>query len=201
MASKTSICNLAISHLGIDKEIGNVETENSAEARACRRFYEDVLKMTLRDYEWPFASKIAELSLIEEEPNEEWDYSYQYPSDCLMARKILSGIRNDTEDTKVVYELAYGDSGQVIFTDQDEAELKYTVYVDEPNRYPPDFVMAFSLYLASAIAPRIVGADKGKIADRAMIKYLSLIANAQSNARNEARLDVRPESEFVRGRE
>jgi hypothetical protein len=201
MASKTSICNLAISHLGIDKEIGNVETENSAEARACRRFYEDVLKMTLRDYEWPFASKIAELSLIEEEPNEEWDYSYQYPSDCLMARKILSGIRNDTEDTKVVYELAYGDSGQVIFTDQDEAELKYTVYVDEPNRYPPDFIMAFSLYLASAIAPRIVGADKGKIADRAMIKYLSLIANAQSNARNEARLDVRPESEFVRGRE
>jgi hypothetical protein len=201
MASKTSICNLAISHLGIDKEIGNVETENSAEARACRRFYEDVLKMTLRDYEWPFASKIAELSLIEEEPNDEWDYSYQYPSDCLMARKILSGIRNDTEDTKVVYELAYGDSGQVIFTDQDEAELKYTVYVDEPNRYPPDFIMAFSLYLASAIAPRIVGADKGKIADRAMIKYLSLIANAQSNARNEARLDVRPESEFVRGRE
>ena len=90
------IWNTALSHLGISKEVASVD-ESSAEAKACRRFYDTTIKAVLKDYSWPFASKIATLNLITANPNDEWAYSYRYPSDCLFFRRILSGNRNDTE--------------------------------------------------------------------------------------------------------
>ena len=72
MATETQISNIAISHLGIGLEIQNLETENSAEAKACRRFYETSRDAVLGDFEWPFATKIIELNLVEEGPNTEW---------------------------------------------------------------------------------------------------------------------------------
>src|SRR5688572_11149621 len=111
MASETEIANLALSHLGVGKEIANLETERSQEAVACRRFYDTARDATLRDFSWPFATKIAVLGLIEADPNDEWDYSYRYPSDCLQLRRILSGVRNDTRDSRVPFKLAHDDSG------------------------------------------------------------------------------------------
>lgn len=201
MASSLTICNKALALLGVATPIASL-TERSAEAYACNLFFEEVRDATLRDFEWPFTTKFEALVVDEEEPNDEWAFSYVYPSDCLAIRKILSGVRNDTEDTKVPYEIGVNaDGATVIFCDLEDAVLKYSLKVTDANRYTSDFMLALSLHLASFIAPMLTGGDKFKLGERSLVKYLSYIAAAQANSVNEINSDVRPESEFIRGRE
>lgn len=194
--SSVEICNLAISHLGSSKEITSL-TERSNEAAACSRFYETALKATLRDFPWPFATRFAALALVEEDPNDEWAYSYRYPSGCLKFRRILSGSRTDTNSTRVPYKIASDDSGKLVYCDTEDAECEYTVYIDDPTLYPDDFVIAFSLKLSTFIAPRITGADPFKMGERAMGRYFMEIGAARSTAINEQQDDVEPDSELI----
>lgn len=195
LASATEICNFALSHLGAG-EISNFETEKSPKAVACRRFYDVALKATLRDFPWPFATKIAALGLVAEDPNEEWGFSYQYPVDCLKIRRILSGNRVDTQDTRILYKIA----GTEIFTDKSQAVAEYTAITDDPLRYPPDFVLAFSLRLAAYVAPSVTGGDAFKLGDRVMQLYQIEISRAEATALNEETSDPQPDSSFILAR-
>jgi hypothetical protein len=199
-SSATEIANLAISHLGIGKTIANLETEKSQEANACRRFYNTIRDSTLRDFPWPFAGKTAALALIEENPTTEWTYSYRYPTDCLKARRILSGNRNDTRQSEVVYKIFYSATGTVIYTDMKDAELEYTVLIDDPIRYPANFSLAFSLRLATYIAPQLTAGDPFKMGEQSFRRYQMELAMAQSSSLNEEQPDQEPESEFIRAR-
>jgi hypothetical protein len=200
MATDVTICNKALAFLGHGNLIASL-SERSAEAVVCNLFFEDVRDMTLKDFEWPFATKTADLLLVNEDPTEEWLYAYRYPSDCLQARRIVSGIRNETEDTKIKYRIMQDDSGLLVYTDHEDAQLEYTKRMTDASLYPIDFATALSLHLASHIAPRITAGDKFKMGERMMLRYLDRIGAAQANAFNEERLESRPESEFVRGRE
>lgn len=200
MNTKTDICNLAISHLGSGKVIVTLDTEKSAEAIACRTFYDTALEKALRDFSWPFATKIVALGLVEEEPTTEWAYSYQYPSDCLFFRRILSGRRVDHEDSVVPYRITYGDTGTLIFTDKDEAEAEYTVLVTQVGRYPVDFKFALSYLLASMICPRIVGNENAKVQQQMLGLYAMQLHSAHANAMNEQQRDKTPTPSLIRSR-
>ena len=201
MTSKTEICNLALSHLGHSKEIGNVDTEASAWASACRRFYDIARDTAQRDFDWPFATKIASLGLLEEEPNDEWNYSYQYPSDCIKVRRILSGIRLDTRDSQIPYKIANGDTGRIIFSDQATAQIEYTVKITNPGHWSEDFTLALSYRLAMFIAPRVTRGDPFNLRQAAETEYMKILSDALANAFNEEQQDKQPESEFIRARE
>lgn len=201
MASKTEIVNLALSHLAVDKEIANLETESSKEASSARRFYDTARDMVLRDFAWPFATKIAALALVAEEPNTEWAFSYRYPTDCLYLRRILSGLRNDARETRVPYRIAQDDAGRIIFTDEADAQAEYTVKTDNPQIYPADFTLALSYLLASFMAPRVTAGDQYKLGQRALAMYQAMKARAESNALNEEQAEQEVESEFIRARE
>lgn len=200
MASKVEICNLALTHIGVGKEIANLETEVSQEAQSLRRVYEPALKLVLRRCNWPFATKIAALALVEEEPNTEWGYSYRYPVDCLKIRRVLSGLRNDTRASRMPVKMAQDASGTLIFTDQEGAEVEYTLYADNPQFYPPDFVMAFSYYLGSLIAPRLTKGDPYKLGPKAMAAYELEIGRAAATAFNEQQDEEEPDSESLEAR-
>jgi len=101
MSSETEICNMALSHIGVGKEIANLDTERSQEASACRRYYENLRDKVLRDFRWPFATKFVELALIEETPTIEWRFSYRYPTDCVKMIRILSGGNPSVASTNV----------------------------------------------------------------------------------------------------
>lgn len=199
--SEIAICNMALSHLGVGKEIANLETETSQEAAACRRFFSVARDNTLRDYPWPFTTKIQALALIETDPNDEWNYSYRYPSDCLRLRRVLSGIRNDNRQTRVPYKIAQDAAGQLIYTDTENAEVEYTIRETDPSRYPSDFVMAFSLRLASYIAPRLTKGDPFKLGDRALQLHQYEVQKAMASAHVEEQQEELPDSEFIRERE
>lgn len=185
MASITDICNLAISHLGISKDIANVTTEQSAEAKACRRFLDIARETVLKDYNWPFATKMATLNLVEEDPNDEWAYSYRYPSDCLYARRILSGFRDDTDLTRIAYKITQDSAGILIYCDTENAILEYTLNTENVDLFSSDFKVALSYRLAHYIAPRITAGDPFGLGDKALQKYVLEIQRASANAFNE----------------
>ena len=176
MSSTTEISNLAISHLGIGKEIANLDTEQTEEASACRRYFESAKKATLSDLDWTFATKFAVLNLIESEPNDEWNFSYRYPSDCINMRRILSGQRQDTQKTRVPYRISADSAGRIIYTDKEDAEIEYTKNVTDPGLFSAEFTLALSFRLASYIAPRLTGGDPFKMKQEMLAQYeLSLI--------------------------
>lgn len=200
MASVIGIYNMALSHLGVGKEVADVE-EDSEEAAALNRFYEQARDEMLRAFPWPFATKIAALALVEEDPNDEWSFSYSVPSDCLALRRILSGSRNDSRQDRVPYREAYGTAGAVIFTDMEDAELEYTVRVSDAGRFAPDFAQALACLLASYVAPRLTAGDPNGLGKRALQLYQYYVSRAQAQALNEEQAEEEPQSEFVRGRE
>jgi len=201
MATNTEIVNLALTHIGIGKEIGNLSTEQSEEASAGRRVYDTALAIIVRDASWPFLTRIESLALVEEGPNTEWAYSYRYPSNCKNMRRLLSGIRNDNRQVRVSYRIAGDDSGLVIYTDIQDAVCEYTVKPDNTARFTDDFKLALSYLIGSMMAPRLTRGDAYKLGDKALALYLQTISRAEANAFNEEQDEEKPESEFIRARD
>lgn len=196
--TKTEICNVSISHLGVSKDIASID-EDSGAARALKRYYDLALRDTLRRYPWPFAVKFYTLGLISEDPTEEWEYSYRYPSDCLKILRILSGDRNDDLESKVVYKMVSDTEGQLIYTDEENAEIEYISIVDDTQNWPEDFIMAFTRRLAHLIGPR-VGASQERVAEQAAWFKFEM-SNAAANASSEEQPDIEPESSFEQARD
>jgi hypothetical protein len=202
MASKTEICNLALKHIGHGKPIANVDTEQSAEAAACRAFYDISLDEMERDFPWHFTTKIVALALIETEPNDEWSYSYRAPTDALFYRRILSGTRNDSRDSRVPYRVVHDASGVLIYTDEQDAELEYTLQVTNANMFPRDFQNALALKIALYILPQILkGRDLFRMTQVVEFKHNRVLAKAQKNAANEEQPEEPPDSEFILARD
>jgi len=204
-SSNTEIANLAIAHLGNGKEIANLETENSAEARAVRRFYNTARQATLHDFAWPFATQYANLALVSSvgdsgHPTDQYTYSYRYPSGCLMLRRIISTTRNDNRQTRIEYKIAQDSSGQLILTDECDAKVEFTTLIEDESRYSADFVLALSLRIASYVAPQLTKGDPFKLGERAMSMYLLQISQAQAVAANEQQPAEDAEAEQIRAR-
>jgi hypothetical protein len=201
MTLNTELANLAIGHLGSGTTIADLETEQSAEAKACRRFYVLALKQLLSEAPWPFATERASLQLLEEDPNDEWAFSYRYPSNCLQARRIVGITRNPARDEDVSYKIEQDSTGLIIYCDEQDAVLEYTKAITNYNLMPADFKLAFSFLLASYIAPSITAGDPFKLGAAAMGKYEAMMTKSIARTANEVQSDVAPASEAERSRE
>lgn len=204
MANKTTTANLALGHLGFGTEIANLDTDQSEEASALRRFHDTALEITLRDYNWSFSEAWVALALVEEFDNtsavKEWKYSYRYPPEAIKLRKIFSGLRNDSLQSKVRYRIASDDAGRLIYTDLEEANLVYTRNVDNYSLFPPDFIMAFSFRWALYVPNRLLAGDPFKIKQDLFTQYQIELANAKANDAMEQCPDEQINSEFMRTR-
>jgi len=200
VASDVEICNRALNHLGVGKEISNLTTETGDEALACRQNFAPLRDMMFRDFPYSFATKIVTLGLVEENPTTEWNYSYSYPSDCLFVRRIPSGLRNDNRQSQVSYRVMRSDAGLLIYTDMKDAELEYTFRATDGLQYPEDFAWALSWLMATVMAPRLTAGDPFKLGDRAVQFYEAFLGKAQANDLNEQQPDEEPQSEMIRER-
>lgn len=111
MTTDTDICNQALDLIGTRSTIASLQ-ENSNEARACRRFYEQTRDAMIRGAHWNFARRTAYLTMLKSAPGTPenptaggglwdpswppppWLYTYQYPSDCLLMIMISPQIYN-----------------------------------------------------------------------------------------------------------
>jgi hypothetical protein len=195
--SKTAIINMALRHLGQSEEITSPDEDSNA-ARSASRFWDMALRIALRGYDWPFAMKAEPLRLVTADPTPEWAWGYEYPLNCLKARRILSGLRTDNAQSVVPYKVQAGTRGLMILTDQENAWLEFSFLQLDPSIYPAEFTMGLSyllaFYMASAMGASL---DLGKMSyDLAQMNF----AAAAERCLGERVADPAPDAEHIRAR-
>jgi len=163
-------------------------------------FYDIARQSVLKDHDWSFAWKEATLNLIEENPVDEWGYSYRYPTDALTIRRIVSGVKCDTLDSVVKFAVSSDNAGKLIYVDAKPAKAQYTFDVDNVDLYTPEFNLALSYRLAYYIVPRISGGDPFKAKADMLAQYQFEMGHAAANNMNEEKRGRPEDSEFIRGR-
>jgi hypothetical protein len=185
MATAIEICNIALSHLGDTATVTSIDPpEGSAQAEHCARFYPIARDAVLQAHPWSFATRRAALVLTAN-VNDQWAYVYALPN--LMMQAIAVIPPNADNDYNIPASEGYdalingttllnttgayapqpyaietlADGTRVICTNQEDAVLRYTVYVTDTVIFPPLFVMALTWLLASMLAGPIIKGDVG----------------------------------------
>jgi hypothetical protein len=195
------ICNMALTHLASGKEIANLITEKSAEAQACRRMFWTARDLTLEEFAWPFATQFPILAEVAAQPTVEWNFSYRIPANTIMIRRVLSGLRTDSRQTRVPYKLGSDDQGRLLYCDLSSVQLEITARITNTAFYTPSFCTALSYLLAYMIAPRVTAGDPYGLGPKAAQNYVQAISIARKNAANEEQADQPTEAESIRVRD
>jgi hypothetical protein len=156
----TDICNLALNHIGRET-IASLD-EDTEPARTCKMHYDLQRQTLLRAYTWSFAKKYTKLAEINTK-TPGWKYTYAYPNDCVMARKIY----NEDNTWCALWKNRAGNFDQVLLNDNtkalvcnhEDAYLEYTYDAKDANLFPADFAQALSYYLAAAICMPLTGSQ------------------------------------------
>jgi len=203
---------MAIGNLGISQFIGDLDTEQSNEARTCRVFYDQALDKTLSEFPWSFAKSYADLQDIGAPPGS-WLYRYRYPANCLFVRAVtprgqypaVSAYYNGTtleyinRDRFEIIEDQDG-GGLAICTNVPAAMLTFTKRITAVNLYSALFNDAFSWCLSKYIAaPLSAAPNMAMLAGQAYTAAL-LTAGARSLNENNEGLKTDQESEFILAR-
>jgi hypothetical protein len=200
MASVVDICNLALSHLGDDATVSSIDPpEGSQQAEHCKRFYPIARDMILEAHMWGFATKRKELALLSDVSTDEWEFAYQFPADCLSSSSILNVFATDTFDGEgSEYVVEATDTGTVIFTNAEDAHVRYVARVTDTTKYPPQFVNALSYLLSSQLAGPVVKGETGMKVSEAMFKmYLMELGKAQVSDSSARRYTPNHNPEFM----
>jgi hypothetical protein len=188
MATEVDICNLALSFLGDSAQITGIDpADGSAQAEACARFYDIALNGILEMHPWGFATKYVALTEITTNERTEWDYSYQVPADMLRPLLVLPPDTIDDYPAQPANQVEFTveqdeNDDLVIYTDQEEAVLRYVAYVTNTGLFPPLFQMALSYHLAGLLAGVIIKGDEGaKHSMRCTQMMMAYLAKASAN--------------------
>jgi len=159
----TELANMALGHVGIGLSIGTLETENSQEAIACRRYFDHCRDVLYRMRRWPFAARLTTLSdlgVTGTNYDGIWLYRYNYPNFAMRINKIVNPAQRspNTNADKIKFEIASKDTGslgKVILCDQDSAIADYNYLIDDVSVWDAEFVENFTTYLAVRISPSL----------------------------------------------
>jgi hypothetical protein len=178
MASKVDVWNLALSNIGHKAQIADPD-ERSAEANHCRRFYPMALGVTLERFAWGFATRRAILAQVDN-PVDHWMFAYALPNLCIAPRAVL--LPESTDDSQEQdFEIESVEGGDVIlYTNVEDAVLKYTTQVDDTTKYSPLFVMA----VAADLAAMLVGPIPKDPRKRQEMQQLAVYYTGQAQASN-----------------
>jgi hypothetical protein len=198
-SSENDIANKALRHLGVSQSV-DFRTGRSKEDRVVLSVYDDAVDTVLRDAPWPFATELVNLAQSATAiDSDEYAYTYAYPADCVMFRRIVSGLAiPDSRRTQVKYRII---RGRFILTNQPDAVAEFTFRETDVAVWDADFAEAVSLYVAVLIAPALMKADTFKLADRALQLYQWRLGLAKANAFNEEVREEDQRSEFERSRD
>lgn len=187
MTSPTDIANRALSEIGAQTLIADLEDEDSAAAAQCRLQYTPLRQQLLRKAHWGFARKtlaLTELGLLSNVPPDApypWLVKYAHPADCLKVRYILPPpvapvVADPPPDVSSAipfaypwcmpsrawrYVVAYDDtvvpSRRVILSNVPSALAVYTVDVTNPELWDSLFADALVMALANKLVIPLSG--------------------------------------------
>lgn len=202
MASEVEVCNLALSHLGDRATVASIDPpEGSAQAEHCARYY-PIARDSLLEMARPgFATRRAALAALVDVPDA-WQFAYTRPADALAIVAVVAPEQTDDfgDPSPFVCELDANGDG-VIYTNVEQAQVRYIARVEDTSRFSPLFVIALSWHLASMLAGPILkgdaGAAEGKRCEQMMMGFLARFSASDASQRS-----VRPVSSpaWIRGR-
>lgn len=168
---------MALSRAGVQQFITDLN-ESTPNGAMCRQWYDVSRKEVLEELPWPFAQRLVALALVEQEPNDDWAYSYRYPSDCLRMNRILGSI-----NFPIKYQVGGDASGRLIYCNEIDPEAWYNADIELPG--------LFSSMFADALAWRItkeLGAlsrTPDSLVARAGREYMAALNRAAGHAQAE----------------
>lgn len=104
--TETGVCNVALSRIGHTAFLTDLDSDTTAEARACQKVFDLARDTALGAFWWYFARGSADLTVDEDLEVDDWGYVYLLPADFLVARYLFNGVRNPAVDQRQPYELA-----------------------------------------------------------------------------------------------
>lgn len=165
--SDTDIANMAVMSLGIEKPITNLATDDSNEARYCRRFYAPMRDAVLRSHPWNCAIHRRTLTSLSATPDGDWDYQFQLPASPHCLRVLQVG---EVEDQPVEWVV----EGRRLLTNEGTSiKLKYIKRITDTNEFDSLLVDAIALKIGIKICMPLVKDQKIK---DSLIKELELVA-------------------------
>jgi hypothetical protein len=224
MASVVDICNLALAHLGDEATVTSISPpEGSAQSQHCARFYPIARNTLLEMAYWGFATIRATLAEVDNEWAQ-WQHAYAMPTGVISVISVLSPAATDdysegfasTNSQSCVDAGALGtavytpqdytielnaDGQQVILTNVEDAILRYTMIVEDSNRFSPLFVEALSWKLASMLAGPLIKGDVGAAeAKRCLAIFQGFELAAKASDANQRHTNVRQATPWIAGR-
>jgi len=183
MASAVDIVNLALARLGDSATVSSIDPpEGSVQAEHAARFYPIARDSLLEMHAWGFATRRASPAPLTVSPSS-WAYAYAVPSGAVNLLAVLPPDATDDMTSSIplaynTYGVAQGavntytpqpfvietddDGTEVVYTNQADAVLRYTVRVTDTTRFSPLFVNALAWFLAADLAGPILKGDAGR---------------------------------------
>lgn len=146
--TKTDICNLALTILGVDR-IMSID-EDSEGARKLKAVYIPMRDEVLRSHPWNFAITRASLALLSATPAFGYDNYHQLPGDCLRPILIHDGS-NPITDYKI--------EGRRLLSNNDTVYIKYVKRETNEALYDPNFATVLAARLAAEVAYPLTGKE------------------------------------------
>jgi hypothetical protein len=178
MSSKVDIWNAALSNIGHKANIADPD-EATVEANHCRRFYPMALRFALERFAWNFATRRVELAEVDN-PVDHWAYAYALPNQCIAARAVLPPECTDDTLEQVFTIEAAEDGSAILYTNMEDAVLKYTTLVEDTNKFTPTFVIALSYDLAALLVGPIPKDPKKRQEMQRLAEYYTGMAQANN---------------------
>lgn len=193
-ATEVDICNLALSFIGDTAKVLSIQPpDTSTQARLCAQMYPMALTATLEMHHWAFATRRAELALVDMTPIEEhvghehehvwgtncdcseWDYFYVLPNKFLRPIAVLPMGSTDDYTGSSDFTIQKDSLGTVrLYTDVKDAVLLYTEYIDEPQLFPPNFRIVLAWHLASMLAGPLIKGDVGAAESKRCLQMMQM---------------------------
>lgn len=197
--SAVQIANMALGHIGQSKVIASL-SEASKAAELCNANFRSTVETVLASFWWPFARGQQVLAEHATEERSGWAYAYVLPDDCLETRFLWTGIRNPRPNQRPPFSKVSDEAGEgeLLVTDQSEAELVYTRTLEDREAWPVLFGVAVSWLLASQIGmPLNV---KRELRLDAVEGYKAHLRLAAASAIKGEQADPAPDPEWITGR-
>lgn len=185
MASRVSVCNLALTVLGADR-ITSLE-DNSVNARRLNAIYDSCLEDVLRAHPWNFAIVRQQLSELATSPVFGYEYEFQLPGDCLRVIEVNDGT-NLITDYKV--------EGRKILCGYDDIYIKFIAKVTDPNQYTSQFIFVLASRLAAEVAYAVTN-NKETAKQAYQLYALRLQQAKETDAQESASVNVIDEDEWT----
>lgn len=187
MASE-DIANLALARLGAAATVSNMDPpDGSPHAEHCARFYPIARNSLLEMHAWGFATKRLQLAQVANN-NPVWSFAYAGPSTALSYLKVYAA--GDEKPRAFAVE-ADADGNDVIYTNQEDAILQYSVVVTDSTKFSPLFTDALAWLLASYVAGPVLKGNTGIKMSQACLKaFYSVKAQATVSDASDANTEV-----------